>query len=197
LDAHRKRQQAQHPKLTLTDTYNVLKKLRAGTPFNAKDQLTHEQGLVSVLRSLHDQLDSAVAEAYGLAPNVSDAIILSHLCALNGQRAAEERGGLIRWLRPSFQNSATTATQTAFVTGEEAIPVAGATTAAKLPWPKTLAEQAQAVRAALTNFGTSSNAATLAKTFKGANVERVGELLSTLASLGQALELPDEKYVAA
>ncbi|MEO6754697.1 MAG: DNA methyltransferase, partial [Chthoniobacteraceae bacterium] len=39
LDAHRKRQQAQHPKLTLTDCYNVLEKLRAGTPLNAKEQL--------------------------------------------------------------------------------------------------------------------------------------------------------------
>ena len=32
LDAHRKRQQAQHPELTLTDMYNVLEKLRAGEP---------------------------------------------------------------------------------------------------------------------------------------------------------------------
>ncbi|RZL15545.1 MAG: hypothetical protein EOO62_03720, partial [Hymenobacter sp.] len=30
LDAHRKRQQAQHPTLTLTDLYNVVEKLRAG-----------------------------------------------------------------------------------------------------------------------------------------------------------------------
>ena len=50
LDAHRKRQQAQHPKLTLTDMYNVLEKLRAGEPLTAKDKTVHEQGLVSVLR---------------------------------------------------------------------------------------------------------------------------------------------------
>lgn len=37
LDAHRKRQQAQHPKLTLTDIYNVLERLRAGEPLNAKE----------------------------------------------------------------------------------------------------------------------------------------------------------------
>ena len=51
LDAHRKRQQAQHPKLTLTDMYNVLEKLRAGEPLTAKDKTVHEQGLVSVLRA--------------------------------------------------------------------------------------------------------------------------------------------------
>ena len=65
LDAHRKRQQAQHPKLALTDMYNVLEKLRAGEPLSAKDKAVHEQGLVSVLRELHDELDAAVCDAYG------------------------------------------------------------------------------------------------------------------------------------
>jgi hypothetical protein len=60
LDAHRKRQQTQHPKLALTDMYNVLEKLRAGEPLTAKDKVVHEQGLVSVLRQIHDELDAAV-----------------------------------------------------------------------------------------------------------------------------------------
>jgi hypothetical protein len=38
LDAHRKRQQALHPRLTLTDMYNVLEKLRAGEPLTAKEK---------------------------------------------------------------------------------------------------------------------------------------------------------------
>src|SRR5690606_17167315 len=50
LDAHRKRQQAAHPGLTLTGMYNVLEKLRAGEPLSAKERAIHEQGLVSVLR---------------------------------------------------------------------------------------------------------------------------------------------------
>ncbi|RYF85523.1 MAG: class I SAM-dependent DNA methyltransferase, partial [Chitinophagaceae bacterium] len=49
LDAHRKKQQAQHPTLTITDMYNVLEKLRAGQPLSAKEQKTHEQGLISIL----------------------------------------------------------------------------------------------------------------------------------------------------
>ncbi|WP_333858892.1 DNA methyltransferase, partial [Denitromonas sp.] len=57
LDAHRKRQQAAHSELTLTGMYNVLEKLRAGAPLSAKDKTIHEQGLVSVLRELHDALD--------------------------------------------------------------------------------------------------------------------------------------------
>ncbi|HRC37932.1 MAG TPA: hypothetical protein PK420_07665, partial [Rubrivivax sp.] len=63
LDAHRKIQQAAHPDLTLTGMYNVLEKLRHGEPLTAKDKLIHELGLVSVLKSLHDELDAAVLAA--------------------------------------------------------------------------------------------------------------------------------------
>ncbi|GAB2612969.1 class I SAM-dependent DNA methyltransferase [Novilysobacter erysipheiresistens] len=65
LDAHRKRQQAAHPGLTLTGMYNVVEKLRSGEPLTAKERTIHEQGLVSVLRQLHDELDEAVLHAYG------------------------------------------------------------------------------------------------------------------------------------
>ena len=57
LDAHRKRQQALHPSLTLTSAYNVLEILRAGEVLTAKERAVHEQGLVSVLAKIHDQLD--------------------------------------------------------------------------------------------------------------------------------------------
>jgi len=197
LDAHRKRQQTQHPKLTLTDIYNVLEKLRADTPLDAGEQVTHEQGLVSVLRQLHDDLDAAVAGAYGLAVTATDEEILTHLCALNSQRAAEERAGHIRWLRPSFQHAATT-TQATLDTGDtETVPApAKAKATAKLAWPKTLAEQAQAVRAALSTIAVPADAVALAKTFKSAKTDRIDDILETLASLGQARALPDGRYVA-
>ncbi|HRI93796.1 MAG TPA: class I SAM-dependent DNA methyltransferase, partial [Accumulibacter sp.] len=65
LDAHRKRQQAAHATLTLTGMYNVLEKLRRGDVLTAKEKAIHEQGLVSVLKTLHDELDAAVLDAYG------------------------------------------------------------------------------------------------------------------------------------
>ncbi len=65
LDAHRKRQQELHPGLTLTGMYNVLEKLRAGETLNAKEKQIHDQGLVTLLRQIHDELDKAVLEAYG------------------------------------------------------------------------------------------------------------------------------------
>ena len=103
LDAHRKRQQAAHPGLTLTGMYNVLAKLRSGDPLTAKEKTIHEQGLCSVLRDLHDRLDAAVAAAYGWPVDLPDDELLARLVALNAERAAEEARGVIRWLRPEYQ----------------------------------------------------------------------------------------------
>ncbi len=57
-----------------------------------------------------------------------------------------------------------------------------------------LATQAQAVRAAL---AAPTDAATLAKTFKGANTDRLKNILETLASLGQTRALAGGQSVAA
>jgi hypothetical protein len=61
LDELRKRQQAAYPKLTLTQMYNVLEKLRAGVTIEGKDKQVYEQGLIGILKDLHDQIDAAVA----------------------------------------------------------------------------------------------------------------------------------------
>ncbi|MHB1250220.1 MAG: class I SAM-dependent DNA methyltransferase, partial [Polaromonas sp.] len=104
IDAHRKRQQAAHAGLTLTGMYNVLEALRDGRALTAKEKIIHEQGLVAVLKELHDELDAAVLHAYGLEPGQSTDALLAHLVTLNARRAAEEQQGRIRWLRPAFQN---------------------------------------------------------------------------------------------
>lgn len=101
LDAHRKRQQAQH--LTFTDLYNVVEKLRAGQPLAAKNQQTNQQGLASGVLSLHQQLDATVAEAYGWPPDLPEAELLQRLVRLNHERAREEQTRLVRYLRPAYQ----------------------------------------------------------------------------------------------
>jgi hypothetical protein len=195
LDAHRKRQQALHPKLTITDMYNVLEKLRKNEELTPWDRLIHEQGLVSVLRQIHDDLDAAVADAYGWPADLPDEEILRRLVALNAERVEEEKRGLIRWLRPEFQNP--TGAQAAQGTlGLQPTAAAGkAKKAEKLSWPKSLAEQAQAVRAALAGQAKPATAGELSKQFKGANAERVRELLATLAALGQARLVGGERFV--
>src|SRR5436305_844237 len=77
---------------------------RNGEALNAKDQKIHEQGLISILLQLHNELDAAVAAAYGWPANLTEEEILEKLVALNKERAAEEARGLIRWLRPEYQN---------------------------------------------------------------------------------------------
>ena len=203
--AHRKRQQAQHAKLTITDMYNVLAKLRSGEPLNAKEQTIHEQGLVSVLRQIHDDLDAAVAEAYGLPADATDDAIVTHLVTLNAQRTAEESRGTIRYLRPEFQNPESSGRLgQPSLPSENLPPVEPAghsgPTAQKqtnTPWPKTLPEQARAVRQALAQQTSPASAAALAKQFKGARSKTVDELLATLVSLGHAREVGDAHYLAA
>jgi hypothetical protein len=90
----------------MTGMYNVLEKLRSGESLTPADRTIHEQGLVSVLRQLHDDLDAAVCEAYGWPVTLTDQQILEKLVALNAERAAEEANGQIRWLRPEYQNAA-------------------------------------------------------------------------------------------
>jgi hypothetical protein len=103
LDAHRKARQVEHPRLTLTQMYNVLEKLKAGEHMDEDDESTKAQGLVLILRELHDQLDSLVAEAYGWPTALPDEEILERVVALNADRVREERGGKVGWLRPEFQ----------------------------------------------------------------------------------------------
>jgi len=192
LDAHRQRQQSQHPKLTLTEMYNVLEKLRVGEPLTPTEKTTHQQGLVSILKQLHDDLDAAVFAAYGWPPTLTDAEILERLVALNAARATEEATGLVRWLRPEYQapGAVQTASQPTLL-GEEAAAIAPAQ---KLPWPQSMAEQAQAVRAALHRFEQPVTAAQLAAAFQAAPKARLSELLETLASLGQAHRLEGGRY---
>jgi hypothetical protein len=103
LDALRKRAQVENPGLTLTQIYNVLEKLRAGETLDADDEAIKAKGLVLIVKELHDKIDALVAQAYGWPSNLSDEEILQKLVALNAERAAEEKRGLIRWLRPDYQ----------------------------------------------------------------------------------------------
>ena len=84
--------------------HNVLAKLRSGETLTDKEKSIHEQGLVSVLKQIHDELGAAVFDAYGWPGTLTDEEILERLVALNAERAAEGARGQIRWLRPDFQN---------------------------------------------------------------------------------------------
>ena len=215
LDAHRKRQQQQHPGLTMTGMYNVLEKLRREEPLTAKEKEIHEQGLVSVLRELHDDLDRAVFAAYGwddLAEKLvgrpgattpwpekpedqaeAEEELLQRLVDLNHQRAAEEAQGKIRWLRPEYQAPEEAPDQSELATGDKNASDAPTKTpkdqiTKKLPWPKTLQAQIRAVRDQLETA--PMDPGTLASHYKRKPEKSVAQVLDALTELGMVK--PDE-----
>jgi hypothetical protein len=238
LDAHRKRQQELHPELTLTGIYNVLEKLRAEAPLNDKEKKIHDQGLVTILKQIHDELDEAVLEAYGwgdLAANaqpcsggVSPSIanetapslspigidahraplqdtspaeameqeLLTRLVALNHERAAEEKRGLIRWLRPEYQRggdhrspSPPEASIQQDLAGTETSTTetpSDRNTETPKNWPSPLSEQVAAIQKLLPLAG--PDPAALASHFgkrTKARVQQISEILETLRALGK------------
>jgi hypothetical protein len=221
LDAHRKRAQAQHG-LGLTDIYNVLVKVRGRDasprrPLNApadgplgerslppvvltaKDKALHDAALVSTLKQLHDDLDAAVAAAYGWPWPLPDAEILERVVALNAARAAEEAQGIVRWLRPDYQKPLFAGEKQSALgladapTTESAKKSAGAKKPSGKPaatkktlWPKTLSDRVRAVETALAAEEQPATAAELTTRFARADAAVIAEILQTLVTLGRA-----------
>ena len=214
LDAHRKRQQERHPTLTLTDMYNVLERLRAlirtptvregrgdmalpapsrsrldagrPSPLTAKERTIHEQGLVAVLRQLHDELDAAVADAYGWPVDLPDGEILQRLVDLNARRAAEEAAGVIRWLRPEYQRAraGVEPVQAALVEEEAGAEAVAPAVAQPLPWPASMPEQARAVRGVLQQAAAPLSVAEVAARFGKADKARIGGVAGDVGVAG-------------
>lgn len=234
IDAHRKQVLAsaagQQAGLTLTGLYNVLDALRAGRPLGAKEKLHHDTGLVGVLQSLHDELDAAVLQAYGwqdlgAVPWADDTArqawtesLLERLVALNARRAADGARGLIRWLRPDFQDptrrvvvtgaAADSSAQTGVQDGlavtpddgdghtEPDSPVAPATTmvTTRRPWPSELPEQMRATAEVLAASTIALSTDALAEHFKGQGPwkKRLPQILETLEAVGRAIKVAGE-----
>ena len=261
LDAHRRERQALHPKLKLTDMYNVLEKLRAtdavspsrqrpasapetasgdrpeavsgalpvgsgeGAPlpgagtgvqnpgggpgaapppappaFTDKDRRIHDQGLITVLRDLHDELDAAVADAYGWPADLPDDELLDRLVRLNAERAAEEEQGLVRWLRPDYQRPKAGLREAKLAldlpASADTATTAPAKSAPKQPWPKTTAERIQAVRTLVATSPEPLTAKQIAARFTRARTPDVEDLLAALALLGHLHPTNDNRYSA-
>ncbi len=191
LDAHRKARLAAHKQLTLTQLYNVLAAIRAGTPLTQAERDIHDAGQVSILRDLHDRLDAAVATAYGWPADLPEHDILARLVALNAERRAEEEAGLVRWLRPEFQapeEAARRATQPRLAVEQPEV-------AAMPPWPKRAPEQFMVLRAALAS--SPVNPADVASRFtKAPRTGKMKEMLEALVAMGQAHQTTGGRYIS-
>ncbi|WP_211219764.1 class I SAM-dependent DNA methyltransferase [Marinospirillum minutulum] len=207
IDKHRKRQQAEYPNLTMTDMYNVLEKLRLGEELTAKEKTTHQQGLIALLAEYHDELDTAVFEAYGWTDLVEKLVgkpgattpypdkpteqaeaeeeLLMRLVALNKQRAEEEAKGVVRWLRPDYQapDDAQEQTDLALETVATSKPKIVAAKD-KATFPKTVPEQLKVLRETLAE--SSYTLESLADIFKRKPVKSIEEGLQSLVAVGLA-----------
>ena len=194
--------------LTLTGLYNVLQALREGRALTTKEKQIHSAGLVGVLKTLHDELDAAVLQAYGwpdlqaglvtspISPEFATARdeLLARLVALNAKRAAEEAQGQVRWLRPAFQNpfaKQELPTQVQQGLGVDLPSNPDTKTSTAQPWPATLPDQVKAVAQLLAS---SPGALTLAQiearfTGRGAWRKTLPTLLQTLQALGRAQQV--------
>jgi len=103
LDATRKAALAKHRHLSMTALYNLTKKLRAGVALTKTEEIDVRDARARIVVHLHDQLDAAVAAAYGWPADLAAAEIVTRLVELNAERAAQESAGRVAWLRPEFQ----------------------------------------------------------------------------------------------
>jgi hypothetical protein len=172
----------------MTGMCNVLEKLRKAKPLNEKEKQLNADGLVGILREIHDELDAAVAGAYGWPVGLPEQEILQRLVDLNPERAAEEARGQVRWLRPEYQAPDE-------VQGVQAEMELGAEAAAVVvvearKWPPTLAERATPLRELLAIVDEDVSLVAVATAFKPKlNNKKLAEaegLLDTLVALGQA-----------
>lgn len=116
--------------------------------------------------------------------------ILSRLVTLNHERAAEEKRGLVRWLRPDYQAPGTVALP---AEEQDEIQLSAGTTAAKaaslpdkLAWPDGLAAQVAAVQKLVPALGPDPEA--IAARFGKKSAKRAGqvaEILEILRGLGK------------
>ena len=143
--------------------------------------------------SLHQQIDAAVADAYGWPHDLPNSEILTHLVRLNHERAAEENAGKIRYLRPSYQapGQQQLGIDLPTSTSTTSAPVA---VASQQEWPSGLAQQMQAVRDAVQQAGVPLSTKQVAAFFLRTNAGKVQPLLDTLAALALLRQTPESTY---
>jgi hypothetical protein len=219
LDAFRKQRLAEHAFLTMTGLYNALERLRElengcdAPPLSEAERDVHRAGLISVMKEIHDDIDRAVLTAYGWedlipelvgkpgatlpSPYKTDAQekaeeeLLSRLVALNLERAAEEKRGLVRWLRPDYQIPKLGAKAPKAAAGETGmLDIALPDVTERPKWPADGLEQIRLVRDLLAKAPAPMPPDALASVFDGRNTPtrraRIAQVLETLVATGIA-----------
>lgn len=216
LDSFRKERLATHDFLTMTGLYNALERLReiengcTVEPLSNAERDVHVAGLISVLKEIHDDIDRAVLSAYGwddlgpalvgkpggTVPSVhkseqqleAEEELLRRLVALNHERAAEEKHGIIRWLRPEYQIPKLGTKAPKAKTEEFGLEVIE--TVSKPKWPGDGLAQIRLVRDVLAKAAAPASPIAISTAFDGRNTsarkDRVAKVLETMVATGAA-----------
>lgn len=195
VDAHRKAAIARDERVTMTGMYNVVEKLRSGEPLTPKERTIHEIAACGVLRDIHDELDALVAEAYDWPWPMEKEEILERLAALHDERVAEEKRGVIRWLRPDYQiprfapepARGSVVTEEAAVTDSESREIK--------PWPATAVDQLRAIGDMVSQRPVTPDE--VVTELDGARRDLIVRHLETLALMGEVTVDAAGRYQAA
>lgn len=215
LDAFRKERLAAHDFLTMTGLYNALERVREldariDAPLSEAERDIYDAGQIAILKELHDEIDRETFAAYGWSDlgarlvgkpggttpsphksadqEAAEEELLVRLVTLNQERAAEEKQGMVRWLRPEFQKPRLAAK----VKGEAQIEadLGVAVIAEEAKWPADGLDQIRSVRDLLARAAAPITVPALAASFSGRNTpkrrQRVEQVLDTLISTGAA-----------
>jgi hypothetical protein len=202
IEAHRRHVLRSDARVTMTGMYNVLCKLRDGAMLDEKERAINAAAACGVLLELHDELDSAVAEAYGWSWPEPPALILERLVALHDRRVEEEAGGTIRWLRPEYQRprfgvdvADANPAPTLDLPATTATVAGAATVIVPAPWPSDAIGQITVLRsmAAMTPVSIEEAVQRLV----GAKRDIVHRHLETLAMLGEVRDVGGGRYAVA
>ncbi|MBP7619686.1 MAG: hypothetical protein KA745_01850 [Gemmatimonadales bacterium] len=190
LDAHRRKVLGDRPDASLTGLYNSLERVReaeaGGPPLTDKERAFHDAALVGVLRSIHQSLDEAVADAYGWPADLPEADLLDRLVELNASRRREETEGTIRWLRPDLQKARAglpVQPELDGFSGKDATAVPRPEPQAAA-WPKDRYEQIKAIRDLIASRPGTYTAPEVATAFQTAPLAAVRRHLEMLERIG-------------
>ncbi|MEQ9635786.1 MAG: hypothetical protein RLW68_06830 [Devosia marina] len=174
-------------------------------PLTEKERDIYEAGHIAILKEIHDEIDTLVLAAYGwsdLAPDLvarpyktdaqlkAEEELLTRLVALNQERAAEEARGLVRWLRPEYQEPKLrhkVARPDGTQTEADLVIQPGA---GKPKWPNDSGQQITVLVDILRKAPAPVPPEALAASFEGRNTpkrkDRIASLLETLTTIGLA-----------
>ncbi len=197
LDDLRKKVIAEHPDLNLTRLYNFMEKISAGELLSDDEKDAVHRGFIPIMMRLHEEIDKAVAAAYGWPVDIPDAEILTRLVSLNRERMIEEAAGTVHYLRPEYQEPMLDLSSRLNQFELELEKADYKQGSRKMPWPESIGERATIVAEIIAEHTAPSTLDSVARSFKRRpRKDDLRDIIKTLVEYGAARRVGDDRYAA-